>query len=149
MAGQVQPVMNLINKQGPYPPGGYPFVDPRTGMKFNGMEAGFYEQVSKIQRHRLANPNLYPRNEVGYLGYNNIATELDQYQCARLGNHPQFCSDSAAAPTTRPGRELRTQPSDVNCPRCGNRMVGVGCQTCVSFKLQHYHCNACGFDKPR
>ena len=51
--------MKLSRTNGPMPPGGYPFTDPRTGLRFHGMEGQFETQVRKIIEHRLANPAVY------------------------------------------------------------------------------------------
>lgn len=137
---------HLINRGGVFPPGGYPYTDPRTKMIFNGMEADFYGQVQKILNHRLANPNLYPRGEVGQLDPNSIAAQLDTYQCQRLGNHSKYCLDGNA-PAVYPGRELRTQPSNQVCGKCGGQLLAVGCATCASFRISSYKCPQCGWTR--
>jgi len=37
--------MNLIRRNGAFPPGGYPYSDDRTGKNFPGMEGEFDEQA--------------------------------------------------------------------------------------------------------
>lgn len=67
------------------PPGGFPYVQPGTGMKFNGM-VPFNQQVGAILGHRRGN-NLPGADS------QTVATDLDAYTCQRLGNDPRFCID--------------------------------------------------------
>lgn len=129
--------MKLIRRDGPYPPGGYPFTDGRTGFKFPGMEDTFYGQVRAIIRHRLANENLYPRNQPQFLSLDHVAAELDVYQCNRLGNNPSFCTDGTI--------QVKSGPATNNpCPACGTLMNARFCATCPSQKWIGWGCPKCG-----
>lgn len=78
--------MRLLNTN-TLPPGGYPYVQPETGMKFQGM-VGFSQQVAAIVAHRRKNQ--LQRSNAG-----DAAQDLHDYTCARLGNNPEFCSDGS------------------------------------------------------
>jgi len=76
--------MRLLNINA-LPPGGFPYTQPETGMKFTGM-VGFQQQVATIVAHRRKN-NLARSNP------GEVTQDLHDFTCARLGNNPEFCSD--------------------------------------------------------
>lgn len=131
---------HLIRRDGPLPPGGFHFTDPRTGFRFPPMDGGFDEQVSRIIRHRRANPRLYPPEQTSFLNPVSVANELDLYQCLRLGNNPKFCTDGAIP--VKPDR--LTRPSNRLCPRCNTAMIEVLCPTCGSPRTIAHKCPSCG-----
>ena len=135
-------MMYLKTRSGGFLPGGYPFKDPRTAKTFNGMEADFHGQVHKILQHRLQNPRVYPPGEVGYLDTNSVAAELDAYQCQRLGNDANHCSDGRPLAFDPPARERQ---GTKECPRCQNLLIELLCPTCMSERIVGYRCAKCGY----
>jgi hypothetical protein len=86
-------------------PGGYKYVQPETGMKFDG-NTPFKAQVVQISVHRKGN-NL-PRQSRA-----EVAVDLENYTCARV---PGVCIDGVKQSTvvsvvTRKG----------GCRTCGGR----------------------------
>lgn len=136
------PLMHLRRRDGPMPAGGFPFTDPKTGMKFAGMEATFKQQVHKIVMHRLANPLKYPTSEPEKFSTEHVAAELDLYTCQRLGNSPNFCTDGSI--NVAPVRVMTNR----FCPDCGSPMMAVYCQTCSRAKVVAYKCQQCGKELP-
>lgn len=67
------------------PPGGFPYIQPDTGMKFGGM-VGFNDQVAAIVAHRR-------KNKLARSNPGEVTQDLHDYTCARLGNNAEFCSD--------------------------------------------------------
>lgn len=90
-------------------PGGYPYVQPQTGMKFSP-NAGWREQIRTIRKHRLANK--LPRTEL-----TEIADDLEAYQCQRL---PGMCMDLTANPAQINALAARGTRSG-GCGHCGGR----------------------------
>lgn len=135
-------MIKLIRRNGPFIPGGYPYVDPRTNMRFDGMEADFSEQVQKIIRHRTANPKIYPPAEGKFLSTEFVADELDVYQCQRFGNDPKYCSDG------KPFVGTVGRVSERKCSICGGPLVERLCPTCSGSRVIGYTCNNCKKDFP-
>ena len=128
--------MSLIRRTGPFPPGGYPFTDPRTGMKFNGAEATFDQQVNKIIQHRLINPKVYPPDDTQWITVPYVAAELDKFQCDRLGNDPRFCTGPAAT-------VQYFKLAGKFCDSCGGTLAEVLCPTCGGRKVTGWKCQIC------
>jgi hypothetical protein len=81
-----------------FPPGGFSYTQPETGVKFNSM-VPFKERVREVLDHRTAN-NL-PRAEL-----REVELDVDAFTCARLKNDPQWCVGGEAQKKT-------TQPSSL------------------------------------
>ena len=132
-------MIRLIRRDGGFPPGGYPFQDPRTGKKFDGFEnGGFNDQVRAIIRHRSVNPRLYPASEPKWLDYSDVALELEAYTCNRLGNDPLYCH----AENTRMKPLARVNGFPV-CPVCKETMLPRYCPSCRHKRLIGYRCPKC------
>jgi len=127
----------LIRHNGPHPPGGFPFVDPKTGMKFSGSEGGIRDTVERILQHRLSNPKVF--TDAAMLDFNATLAEVDCFQCLRLGSDARWCTNGQPG---SPQRVLRA----VNkfCPDCGSTMLERYCPTCSSRRLVGYDCGKCG-----
>lgn len=135
----------LITRTGEFIPGGFLFQDPRTGMTFK--DGGFYSVVSQIQRHRQANPRLYPIDDGKWLDYDSICQELDDYSCLRLGNDPHWCSGGTPAPKN-PKKVGYTVTMPTPCTQCGGTNgTEIVCATCGGRKVTGWKCVACGFIK--
>lgn len=130
-------MIRLIRRDGEFPPGGFPFQDPKTGVQFNGLEAGgFNDQVRKIIAHRLANAKLYPNGNA--FDFDSVAMELEIHQCQRLGNNPKYCRDTEH-------RTVQHQASIGNpiCPLCKKPMSERYCPSCSGKKLIGWRCERC------
>ncbi len=138
----------LIRREGDFPPAGYKYVDPRTGMTFDG-NGGFYFTVQAIATHRKANPKLYPPDDLKMLDQDYISRELEIYTCSRLNNSSQWCKRSdgvAIIKIKEPGEVIKLK---VPCPNCG----GVDaterlCSSCSGRRVTGYVCNQCNFLLP-
>lgn len=131
----------LIRQNGAMIPGGYPFMDPRTGMKFDGFDAGgFSDQVNRIIRHRTANPRIYPPTDGKWLNFEEVTIELELYQCMRLGYDKRYCSDPAVS------EEVAAAASHQSgvCRFCGGTLKERLCPTCSGHKVIGYTCIKCG-----
>lgn len=125
----------LIRRNGPNPPSGWFFIDPKTGMRFDGNAILYDEQVAKIIKHRQANPNVYPATDVKALSVKDVADELDAFTCNRLGNNPHFCISAQPNPAKVGARY---------CPKCGSGMIEKLCPTCSGHRITGYRCTSCG-----
>lgn len=135
----------LIRRDGPFPPGGFYFEDPKTSQKFDGMSCTFTEQVGKIISHRKLNPKVYPVTDLKALNFDYVAKELDDYTCTRLGSHPRFCvndKDPRLRPVNLPNIVVP------QCPRCGSALMPKYCPTCGGggSKIIGWHCNNCNIE---
>lgn len=137
-------MIKLITRTGPLISGGFPFKDPRTGMEFAGMEGTFDDQVTKIAAHRWANPEKYPRNEIGFLDRTSIENQLEAFTAQRLNNSPLYFYDDAA-----PQGQNNLQPAgkivaDKYCSKCGGSMAEIYCSTCSGSRTIGFKCQQCG-----
>lgn len=132
----------LIRTNGPFPPGGYAFRDPKTGKHYQDGHTNFRDRVKQVLRDRMANPSLY---DSGQLLDDNIAVEVSEYNCRRLNNDPRYCANgqatiaqsvSASAPMVTQGKV---------CISCGGTLwEAIYCKTCGGKKIKGYKCVACG-----
>ena len=138
--------MRLISRTGSFPPAGYLFTDPKTGMKFE--HGDFKDIVSQIIKHRRANPRLYPPENAGDLDFNSVSNELDSYTVMRLHNDPRYCESGEPIPVSTEGLELMTMTAP--CPKCGCRMGWqILCKTCSGKKRTGFYCADCTTLCPR
>lgn len=127
----------LIRHNGPHPPGGFPFVDPKTGMRFSGHEGGIRDVVERVLQHRLSNPKIFTKAED--ISFDAVLELVDCYQCARLGSPKQYCTDGKNG---NPQVILRVVSK--YCPDCTTTMIERYCPTCSSRRLIGYACPKCG-----
>jgi len=131
----------LKSRTGAFPPAGFPFTDPKTGMKFT--DGDFNDVVRRIIAHRRANPRLYPAEKFEFLNFDSVSAELDSFTCSRLGNSPNWCE--SGEPLTlepAPGSPIIDLPNP--CYKCGN-LTGyeIICPTCAGRKVFGYICASC------
>ena len=131
--------IQLLRRNGDFPPAGYEFIDPRTGFKIGGTNANFNDTVTQIIQHRLANPKVYPPSDMRYLETNAVGDELDAYTCARLGNNPRYCKDMDERKAFIPTFSTTEKPANA-CPKC---------QTCAGNRILSWICDKCGFERPK
>jgi hypothetical protein len=77
-----------------FPPGGFPYIQKKadgTVHKFDGLTYGFWDQCARIKEYRVGN-GLLPTD------LQAIATELDSYQCERLGFDPNWVESKKKSP---------------------------------------------------
>ena len=126
----------LIRHNGPHPPGGFPFVDPKTGMKFSGQEGGIRDTVERVLQHRLSNPKIFSGAD---LGFDDVLEEVDCWQCTRLGSDSRWCTNG------KPGSpQIVVRVANQFCPDCGSTMTEKLCATCGGRKVVGYTCGKCG-----
>lgn len=133
--------IRLIRRNGAYPPGGYPFQDARTGMKFDGMSDSFSGIVNQIIAHRQANPNIYSPSEGKWFNFDLVADELDRATCLRLGNSDKWCRGVNDVTVALPKAKV--------CPSCDVPLEEKLCPTCSGRRLVGYRCPKCGKDFPK
>lgn len=122
-------------------PGGYPFMDPRTGLKFDGFDAGgFGDQVHRIIKHRSLNPRHYPSDDLKWLNFEEVCIELEVYQCLRLGGDKRFCVD----PDVSEAEAAKTSHATGICRFCGGELKERLCPTCSGHRVIGYQCLKCG-----
>lgn len=95
------------------PPGGYPYEQTGTPSRRFPAEPMLEAQARNVQAFRKGN-NL-PRSS-----YQECIQDVDQYQCARLGNNPKFCINCE----TSPGMALaENAPGIAPCATCGAKVT--------------------------
>ena len=132
--------MNLLPQwQGSaWPPGGYPFQDPRTGMKFDAMAGNIDHKVAQVRQHRLANPTAYPNGE--RTNPDAVRQEIVDYIC---GKNPALCMEGFVPPTPNPSNPAAIVQT-VNCPKCGLLDAKPTiCPTCSGTRVKYWTCS-CG-----
>jgi predicted RNA-binding Zn-ribbon protein involved in translation (DUF1610 family) len=121
-----------------FPPNGYPFQDPRTGLKFDAMSGGLDDRVTQVIKHRRANPNIYPQTDPKYLDVDWVRLEIIDYICQQV---PSNCNNGIVPKPVINVIELPTTP----CPSCGQVSWSAAfCRTCGSGKISSYKCMNCG-----
>ena len=137
-------IWRIIHKEGPAPPGGWYFTDPRTGLVFNGMNFDYTGLMYAISQHRKANPRVYSPNEPQYLDVDYISAEYDAWLCKSLGHNPAFCKDMS--PQGSLEHTNAAQESGSACPKCGETQASPKyCPTCAGQRLIGWICSKCGF----
>jgi hypothetical protein len=78
-------------------PGGIRFQDPRIpSMRWTDDHTWPEERATEVIIFRLANPKVYPPSESKWFDKQSVIQEIVDYNCQRLGNNPNFCTDSTA-----------------------------------------------------
>lgn len=130
----------LKSRTSEFPPGGWSFVDIKTGMKFN--EGAFGDVVMAIIKHRQANPRVYPPEELESFDQATVANELDAFTCSRLNNNPRWCVSGEPTPVDISGLEFMIMPN--KCPKCGcPQGYQILCRTCAGRRVTGYYCADC------
>lgn len=128
---------SLFREGRPFPPGGYPFVDGRTGKKFDGSSADLKLQAENVIKHRQANPHVYNPEERKYLDKDWVMLEIEDFMCK---SNPSICGDDLPPRPADPTFATPTQ----ECA-CGVRdWRAQFCKSCGSGKLQKWVCGGCG-----
>lgn len=101
--------MPSIAKMNVFPPGGYQYVQPGTGMNFGGNE-GFRSQCKLILVHRKSNslPRATP---------DEVAQDLMDFTCARV---PGVCTEGSQRPLSAAQVASNNRPVR-RCGSCGGR----------------------------
>lgn len=130
----------LRSRTGAFPPGGFQFKDPRTGLKFE--HGDFKDVVSQIIKHRQANPRIYPKDFPESFDFNTVSNILDSYTCDRLKNSPKWCISGEPEPVDVSGLELMLLPSP--CYKCHcNQGYEIICKSCAGRRRTGFYCRDC------
>lgn len=134
-----------LKKASGWPPGGYPFKDPRTGKVFDGMSADLGLQAKNVVIHRRGNPRVYPPNDTGWFDVGAIRQEIINYMCSL---RPELCTDGVPLPLNEPAAFAVQKPAHA-CPKCGSHEASpVYCKTCSGQKITGWKC-VCGTERPK
>jgi hypothetical protein len=137
--------LSLKNRNSGWPPGGYPFVDKRTGKNFDGMSADLGMQAKNVADHRKANPAIYPLSEGQWFDDLFIRQEIIEYMCSL---RPELCYDGSAV--KNPIWTEPVPPAGKTCIKCsGTEMSPTYCKTCSGRKVVSWKCNKCGTENPK
>lgn len=90
--------------------GGFAYVQPETGMRFNGDQV-WKSQIRQIRAHRVGNH--LPRQSL-----EEVADDLEAYTCNRL---PNFCKDRSKTDTSPKSVAALRQRRVGGCSACGGR----------------------------
>jgi hypothetical protein len=137
--------LKLKNPQaGQFPPGGWPFRDPRTGWNVAGVKA--YEQdysllATKIIDNRKSNPHLYPPNDPKFFDHNSVVQEIF---AQKYVTNPGLFVGGTPAPI-QPKKPVTTLSPTTTCPKCGGtNFEPTYCPTCGGRRINGYKCKSCG-----
>lgn len=120
-----------------FPAGGYPYVDARTGMKFDAMAGGINDRILDVQKHRRANPTVFPEQEWHDAGF--IRQQIINFMCTK---NTSLCIETDAIKiASNASNFVQTQ----NCPQCGSATDAKPeyCASCGGSKIKWWIC-ACG-----
>ena len=120
-----------------FPPGGWSFTDPKTGMKLG--DGDFKDVVAAIIKHRQANPKLYPKDNLESFDFATVANQLDAATCARLKNSSRWCESGEPLPVIVDGLLLMIMPN--KCPKCGCvEGYEIICKSCSGRRRTGFYC---------
>lgn len=130
-----------------FPPDGYPFVDAKTGMKFNGWEGNPQSQAVRIAAHRAANPRHYP--DGAGQDVNGIIQELFEQKSKKM---PWLFVGFPDQHPAQPYPSAQSSPSQVantdQACECGcKEVVLTYCPTCSGRRVTSSKCKSCGKDR--
>ena len=131
------------------PPQGYPFADPRTGMRWGGFSQDLLGRVREIIKHRLANPAIYPQHEPQHFSIEAVTREVVGPICAK---HPSYCMETIVQGPPSAGQTptVAQAPRNPACPKCGSlEWKATYCSTCGGHKIDGYVCLKCGTKRNR
>jgi hypothetical protein len=133
--------MRLKNKG--MPPGGLQFVDPRVPtMRWLDAHTGLDERIQQVIRFRGQNPLVYdPQRDAALMNYQSVGVEIVNYNCARIGNDPNWCYDENKPQVNVP--PVTAPVNQPKCPTCGLDLVPRYCKTCGGNKINGWDCPAC------
>lgn len=124
--------MPLINREHPFPPGGYVFFQPQTNW-YSSPGLTFYQTRDEIVAHRKKNPRFAATWSVDPEA---VANELDYYTCLRIHFNPQYCTDQVGGGVKKNSLNLpRSWPRPIQvladaagaaATRVSNAAAGVG-----------------------
>jgi hypothetical protein len=119
-----------------FPPGGWPYQDERTGMKFDSMAGGLDDRVLQVRQHRRANPNQYP-NPADY-DSGLIRQQIIDYACER---RPELCGGDEIPKAANPAAVRQS----ADCPKCGSpsNATPTYCSSCSGNRVKFWTCS-CG-----
>jgi len=119
-----------------FPPGGFPFQDQRTGQVFNAMAGGMEDRIIDVQKHRRANPNIYPEEK--YHTTDFIRQEIIDFMC---NAKPSICGGQDPVAPRSPAALVQT----VECPKCGSSSNAKPefCASCGGNRIKFWICS-CG-----
>ena len=131
--------LQLKNPNDQFPPGGFGFTDPKTGLRFNGYEGTVEMTANKVADHRRANPNLYDARQISIEG---IKQEILAQKYAEM---PWlFVGYKGHAPTMPSVRATPEMPDLGRCI-CGcSEIEPIYCSVCSGRRITGFKCKACG-----
>lgn len=103
--------MPLISRNN-FPPGGFPYREPKLNWSSPRDGAPFNIRVQQMQAVRVANPasGLDP-------SWDACALALDEYTCARIGYDPTWC----VSPADPMAKAIAAARKPAKCGGCGQR----------------------------
>lgn len=120
-----------------FPPGSFPYTDARTGFKFDAGAGGLDDRVKDVQKHRRANPNVYPEPEQLDGGF--IRQQIISFMCSL---RPELCGEPELPKLA--GNPATVVPT-VACPQCGALdATPTMCASCGGNRVSFWTCNKCG-----
>ncbi len=134
--------LQLKNPNGSFPPGGWGFVDPKTGFKCNGWEGTPSMHAVKIIQHRRSNPKFYPPTEPQAFDMPSIVQEI-YAQKAKTHAHLFVGYPDVIPSMSHSAPKAMVSPTHV-CPCGSTSWDPIYCKTCAGHRITGYKCHSCG-----
>lgn len=126
-----------------FPPSGWPYRDPKTGMDFNGYQGSPQIIAVKIAEHRRANPKFYPGNEG-----QNVESIVQEIYAAKFAVAPwMFKGQPDRNPVYQSATQSQPSNERVNGAACScgsTEYIPVYCPTCSGRRITGRKCASCG-----
>jgi hypothetical protein len=122
-----------------FPPSGWPFSDPKTGMKFNGWEGTPQMQAVKIAAHRRANPKFYPDGA----GQDSNAIIQELYQ-QKFSSAPWLFVGQPDKDPAQGQSQGATIIIGEKCSCGSTEWIPEYCKTCSGRRVIGRKCASCG-----
>lgn len=133
--------LTLKTPNGSFPPGGFPFTDPRTNKVWNGYEGTPAMHAVNIILHRRANSAIYPASEPQWF---DKASVIQEILAQKFATHPHlFNGQPDKGPTIKAPAPKVADPGV--CPNCQSTAFEVVyCAICSGRRITGFKCSACG-----
>ncbi len=132
-------ILALKQPNGSFPPGGWPFTDPRTKKTWNGYEGTPQMHAISIIAHRRMNPKVYSPDEPQWF---DMLLVIQEIYAQKFATQPAIFRGQADATL---GVVQKPVSGDQKCSKCGaTDFEPVYCKTCGGQKVKGWKCRSCG-----
>jgi len=108
-------------------------------MRFDPCAGGMNDRINDVQKHRRANPTVYPPTDAQYLDSGFIYQQIVDFMC---NQKPELCGEAPKYPA----QKINVIETPLfACLKCGNTdWKAIMCPTCGTSRITGWECKSCG-----